>query len=79
MLTEHIEAALFHGKNIVFKSFGGGGSIDSVAEISLIKQTVEEVWLAVQTDVREVAALFHCYGTECEIGFDLIRAAGYGE
>ena len=47
MLSKHIESELFHLQNVVFKTLGGGGGIDSVAEVALVEKSVEEIGLAV--------------------------------
>ena len=75
MLAKHIEAQLFHRKNISFVFLGTCGSKNSVAEISLIKNSVKKDRLTVEGNYRSAVDFFYRYRTNRKIR---AYAVGFG-
>ena len=72
MLAEHIEAQRLHLQNVVFERFWGGGGVDTVGEVALVEQPVEEVGLAVEADDAPSVSLFDRDGPKGEVGLHLV-------
>ena len=67
MLTQHIEAAGLHLKDIVLKAAGRCGQEYAVREIALIKQAVTKQRLAVEANDRLIPSRLHRNGAKSEV------------
>ena len=75
MLAQRVEAERFHGKDVLLKPFGRRGRIQSVAPVTLIQKSVEDIRLAVQTQARDAADRLDRKRAQRKIGLHRIRAA----
>ena len=77
VLAQQVQAQLLHAQDIPLILLCFRRQIDSVTEISLIQDAMEENGLSVQADLRDAVMLLHGNGPEAEIGGYFVLSQSY--
>ena len=78
MLTDHVEAEIFHGLDIIDQRFIRWRSVKSVRPVSLIQDSIQKKWFMVQAEAgKSFFIRFDGKGTHCKIAGDFIFACLY--
>ena len=74
MLTDHVEAEIFHGLDIIDQRFIRWRSVKTVWPVSLIQDSIQKKWFMVQAEAgKSFVIRFDGKGTHCKIAGDYLR------